>query len=684
MTKDATLHAPARLGSGPVTVYGTLDLNGQPLTLTSLSGYGTVEDTGSDFQGPLDVGAVTVLTLDIPSSFTASSPDDFAGRISDFSYPYGNSIRLVKTGAGTLTLDVGGSYTGGTELDGGEIALGTTSATLGGSESSLVVNAGTLDLNGDSLSVGTLDGSGADAVITDGSSVSGTTMLTVGYAYYLGAAIGTASTDPCLFAGKIEDGPHKTLALAYQGFGVVTLTGDNTYTGGTYIDSGWLQVGDGASDSESAQIAGPVFVNTQDGLTFDVAPGEDETFAGAILASQSPLNPSPPPLDEAGLIEYGTGSVLKTGLGSLLLTGDTIEYGGIPCAGNTYPGAMRVEEGTLTLGDSTALAPNTPLIIDNGADVDLAGNSAGPLGSVTVNDGSIISSPDPMTHNLRYATITATDAFNLANGYLVVSGSPTDVAVGATVTLDGPAGGTTTIVKRTDGTVDFLGSVGSNIQGTYDDDNPTDPNPTDLVGVNVTLPNTLYWNPSAPGAIWNADSMNKDWSTTPGGTVMTSWVNGDIAVFAPDLDKSYSSGPGQANVVTVSGAVQVNTIHIENSTSLGSAFDIEDDGDANSYISIPDSESLVVDIDSGVTTAWLGCTIVGEGNGTGSLTKEGGGTIVLGAPTRRILRRAARITRIMAARLSTRERCRLAQPGRWADTSLQLVISTVAFWIPPI
>ncbi len=58
LTKDPTLHAPVRLGSGPVTVYGTLDLNGQSLTLTSLFGNGTVEDAGSDLQGPLGVGVV--------------------------------------------------------------------------------------------------------------------------------------------------------------------------------------------------------------------------------------------------------------------------------------------------------------------------------------------------------------------------------------------------------------------------------------------------------------------------------------------------------------------------------------------------------------------------------------------------------------------------------------------------
>ena len=58
--------------------------------------------------------------------------------------------------------------------------------------------------------------------------------------------------------------------------------------------------------------------------------------------------------------------MLKTGLGSLLLTDASTNYGA-----SSYAGAMRVDDGTLTLGYSGALAGGTQLIIDNGAIVDL-------------------------------------------------------------------------------------------------------------------------------------------------------------------------------------------------------------------------------------------------------------------------------------------------------------------------
>ena len=57
------------------------------------------------------------------------------------------------------------------------------------------------------------------------------------------------------------------------------------------------------------------------------------------------------------------GSVLKTGDGELIMTGD-----------NSYAGAMRVDGGTLRLGDATAVSAGTQLIVDNNATVGLGGS----------------------------------------------------------------------------------------------------------------------------------------------------------------------------------------------------------------------------------------------------------------------------------------------------------------------
>ena len=120
---------------------------------------------------------VTLLTID------NSTDDTFTGSIRD-SYSSQNldagSIRLVKTGSGTLTLgrppDTDSTFSGGTELDAGTIVLGSAVA-FGVNSPSLVVNGGELDLNGNSIEIGALDGIGG--TITDKSSGSGKTTITV-------------------------------------------------------------------------------------------------------------------------------------------------------------------------------------------------------------------------------------------------------------------------------------------------------------------------------------------------------------------------------------------------------------------------------------------------------------------------------------------------------------------------
>jgi len=82
---------------------------------------------------------------------------------------------LNKTTAGTLTLAGTNAYTGGTTLTLGTLRIGTGSS-LGSVNSTLTVNAGTLDLNGNNLGVGSLAGAGGTIV----NNVAGSKTLTIG------------------------------------------------------------------------------------------------------------------------------------------------------------------------------------------------------------------------------------------------------------------------------------------------------------------------------------------------------------------------------------------------------------------------------------------------------------------------------------------------------------------------
>ena len=87
-------------------------------------------------RGPV---GVTVLTI------ADTSPETFSGSITDsFASLAGNwtSIRLVKSGTGTLTLGGDDSYSGGTELDEGTLVLGNYAALPGWDGSSWWSTAG--------------------------------------------------------------------------------------------------------------------------------------------------------------------------------------------------------------------------------------------------------------------------------------------------------------------------------------------------------------------------------------------------------------------------------------------------------------------------------------------------------------------------------------------------------------
>src|SRR5271165_2066586 len=111
-----------------------------------------------------------------------------------------------------------------------------------------------------------------------------------------------------------------TGGLIKTGAGTLILTGANTYSGGTTISVGTLQIGNGGT---TGSIAGNVTDNGA--LAFD--PSNTITFAGVIS---------------------GTGDLLQAGTGTLILT-----------ANNTFTGGTTVNAGTLQLGDGTNAASLT-------------------------------------------------------------------------------------------------------------------------------------------------------------------------------------------------------------------------------------------------------------------------------------------------------------------------------------
>src|SRR5271157_4787259 len=257
------------------------------------------------------------------------------------------------TGSGTVTVNIGGgilavssnnTYSGATTVFAGTVQAASTTAFSPNSAFTLVANAipaaspapanPTLDLNGFNNTIGSLSGTGI--VLNNGAA---TATLTVGND-------NTSTT----FGGVLEDGTS-VLQLAKIGGGTLTLTGANTYTGGTMISAGILQIGNGGT---TGSIAGNVIDNAV--LAFDRS--DSVAFGGAIS---------------------GTGSVVNLGPGILTLTGT-----------NTYSGGTTISAGTLQAGSATAFSPNSAFRVGSILDLNGFNNTIGSLsGNGTVlNNGA--------------------------------------------------------------------------------------------------------------------------------------------------------------------------------------------------------------------------------------------------------------------------------------------------------
>jgi fibronectin-binding autotransporter adhesin len=247
--------------------------------------YGTVASTTTtpnytffDSGDPIQV----ILSYDGTGNITATFDDLTLGTSYSLPYPVGNLASIVGTSA----------YVGFSGGDGGASATQTIGnfnmsySTLGSHNilpagtALALANSGTLDLYGGIQTVGSLAGAGTVTNTNPGT----VSVLTVG---------GSSTTT---FSGTLQDGGGK-LELVLDGPGMLTLSGTNTFSGGTYAELGVLNlasptalaagssltVGQGASTLFSPASDAPALAAASAGVATVPEPGTLTLFAVAML-----------------------------------------------------------------------------------------------------------------------------------------------------------------------------------------------------------------------------------------------------------------------------------------------------------------------------------------------------------------------------------------------------------------
>ncbi|ECC9700487.1 fibronectin-binding autotransporter adhesin ShdA [Salmonella enterica subsp. enterica serovar Livingstone] len=585
-------------------------------------------------------------TVDAGSTFTVTSELDETTATSNW-----NGSKLTKQGDGTLILSNTGNDYGDTEIDGGILAakdaaaLGTGDVTIAES-ATLALSQGTLDNN--VTGEGQIVKSGSDELIVTGdNNYSGGTTITDGtliadHADSLGTGAVANSGVLQVGEGELENTLSGSGSLVKTGTGELTLSGDNSYSGGTTITDGTLtadhadSLGTGAvANSGVLQVGEGELENTLSGTGSLVKTGTGEltlsgnntysggtTITGGTLTADHADSLGTGTIANNGVLQVGegelentlsgSGSLVKTGTGELTLSGDNTYSGGTTITGGTLTadhadslgtgaiansGVLQVGEGEL----ENTLSGSGSLVKTGTGELTLSGDNSY-SGATTITDGTLIAANvnalgSGNIDNSGTLMLDAEGEFNLAN-VTTQSGATTELAKGTTLNVD-------SLTQQADSTLNIdLGAATDDAVITAD---------------SVTLGGTLN--------VTGIGSVTDSW--TPEAYTYT-LIDSDSAITS-DFDDLTIAGMNREDVdfLTIDGKVdEADNTHYDLTASLSWYADRDNattDAHGTFTLSDPDGSfnvaATLTDVDDTLDpgSRWDGK----------SLTKEGAGTLIL-------------------------------------------------------
>jgi fibronectin-binding autotransporter adhesin len=608
--------------SGSNTYSGATTINGGTLSITSMAGLGTsgtaasnlvldggaLQYTGATASSSrlftMGTGGATIdssgsgaLTLSSTSTIATSgsgtrmltltgsntSTNVLFGVITDGT---GGATSVTKSGSGTWLYDGSGAntYTGDTTITGGilqlskksgrnatgtgNIYVGNGSATatlaytdtanqLANNSSILISDSGTFDTNGYSDGIGMI-GDGTSVSLKTGrvllSGTGGNSTLTL-----------TATTGTTQFSGVISGAG----SLVKNGASTLSLAGANTFTGGTTLSAGTLNLNSAAALGTGALTISAGTIDNTSGSAITLNNNAQNwngnfTFTGTndlnlgtgaiAMNSSRILTVDGGTLTVGGAVSGSGAALTKSGAGTLNLSG-----------ANTYSGTTTISQGTLSVGRS---APS---------------GAAGALGNasaaVVINDASTGTNNTALTISASGASVgrnltvanSGTGVTTLGGDDSLTTGTGSftgNIALNRSVTLD--AAGSSAITFGTGvisgaGGITKTGSGSVILSGT-----------NTYTGMSTVSQGTLSIGSNAPsglgGALGNSSSaiVVNDASTgssDTGLTIATSGVSVDRAVTVANNGTGVTTLGGDTSLTSGTGTYKGN-ITLNRSASL--------------------------------------------------------------------------------------------------------------------
>ncbi|EEQ0362069.1 fibronectin-binding autotransporter adhesin ShdA [Salmonella enterica subsp. enterica serovar Infantis] len=464
----------AALGTGDVTIAESATLALSQGTLdNNVTGGGQIVKSGNDelivtgannYSGGTTISGGT-LTADHADSLGSGDIDNSGvlqvgeGELENTLFGSGS---LVKTGTGELTLSGDNTYSGGTTISDGTLTADHADSLGTGA----VANSGVLQVGEGELE-NTLSGSGSlvktgtgkltlggDNSYSGGTTITGGT-LTADHADSLGTGAIANSGVFKVGEGELKNTLSGSGSLVKTGTGELTLSGDNSYSGGTTIiggtltadhadslgtgavaNSGVLQVGEG--ELENTLSGSGSLVKTGTGeltLSGDNTYSGGTTITGGTLMADHADSLGTGAIANSGVLQVGegelenmlsgSGSLVKTGTGELTLSGD-----------NSYSGTTTITDGTLIAANVNALGSGN---IDNSGTLMLDAEGEFNLANVATQSGATTELARGTTLNVDSLTQQADSTLNIdlskANGESAITAD--SVTLGGTLNVTG-------------------------------------------------------------------------------------------------------------------------------------------------------------------------------------------------------------------------------------------------------